>query len=101
MTAPATPFTVNITLLGTIALLKVALIGLFMATAPAPLPGVVERTEGGVLSTDAAVVKVHVTGDDIVMPVRSFTPLDTVTVYVVPGDKLFVGVKVAVMFEAL
>lgn len=63
-----------------IASLKLAVTEAFSTTPVAPAAGETEPTVGGVLSTAAAVVKVHEEFDAMVFPARSLTPVVIVAV---------------------
>jgi hypothetical protein len=100
VTVPATgvapgPDKVNVAALivaGFIASLNVAEIGVFTATAVAPLAGTVETTVGA-----GAVVKVHTKLAASGTPVGSFAPVVIVAIYKVPVARADVGVNVAVV----
>jgi hypothetical protein len=70
-------------------------------TSTAPLAFMVSVTRGAVVSVDAtgAVSKLHTLLLPIALPARSFTPVVTVAIYVVPGIRLVDGVNVAVFPE--
>ena len=99
MTVPDTgvapgPVKVNVAaviVVGFIAWLNVAEIGVLTAAAAAPLAGIVETTVGG-----TAVVKVHTKLAASAAPVGSFAPVVIVAVYKVPAARRADGVSVAV-----
>ena len=79
---------------GSIGRLKVAEICVLMATAVAPLAGIVETTVGG-----AAVVKVHTKLAANAAPAGSFAPVVIVAVNKVPVARTTDGVNVAMVPE--
>src|SRR6266699_822760 len=99
MAVPPGPITLKLAVLmvkGSIAALKVALMGWVIATAVAPLAGTVELTIGGVVSGVAPVVKLQLKSVASALPAKSLAPVVTAAVYMVSGARLPPGVKVAV-----
>ena len=102
MTAPDTgvapgPVKVNVAaviVVGFIASLNIAEIGVLTATAVAALAGIVETTVGG-----TAVVKVQTKLAASPAPVGSLAPVVIVAVYKVPVARRADGVNVAVLPE--
>src|SRR5579863_165050 len=81
---------------GSIAALKVALIAALGGTEMAPLPGVSEVTVGAVPIGPEPVVKVQVNVAASGFPARSSAPTVILAVNVTPALRALFGVKVAV-----
>src|SRR5437762_130210 len=99
MAVPPGPVTLKlavVTVKGSIASLKVALMVWLIATAVAPLAGTVALTVGRVVSGVTPVVKLQLKSAASAVPARSLAPVVTVAVYVVRGARLTAGLKVAV-----
>src|SRR5439155_790655 len=97
--APPGPVTLKLAVLivkGSIASLKVALMVWLIGTAVAPLAGTVAFTVGGVVSGVTPVVKLQQKPVASALPARFLAPVVTSAVYTVRGDRLLVGLKVAV-----
>jgi hypothetical protein len=87
-----------VTVVQSIASLKVALIIWLRGTSVAPFRGIVEITVGGAACGAAPVVNVHTKLAAIAVPHRFVTPVVIVAVYFVLAKRLAFGVKVAMLF---